>query len=332
MRIGSLILLAVILTGCGLRTPTAMRRVRLAIHHDPIAFLPVRAAERFGYYRREHLDVDVAELAAGPKAIEALVGGSVDVAAASVSDVVQLAARQRYVTSFLLLYTRPFVALATAPGSSDAIRRVQDLKGHIVGVSAPGSASHQFLNFLLTSNGLTPQDVSVASVGMAATSLAALEHGKVDAAVLLGGGIGAYEERHGEGAFIIDTRSANGARRVFGSEAFPSLGLVAREEWLRGEADTARRLCRAVMDGMRWVRDHPAEDVRALIPDDAHLASVASELRSIREMQQVISEDGAVPSDAMERLKAFVAASDPSLRTAHVDLHKISTNEFLSAR
>src|SRR4051794_36611780 len=85
---------------------------------------------------------------------------------------------------------------AVAPSKSGSIRMIGDLKGRTVGVSAPGSTSHQILNFLLVSNGLSPDTVSTVSVGMSASSVAALEHGTVDAAVLLASAIAAFE-RHG---------------------------------------------------------------------------------------------------------------------------------------
>ena len=70
------------------------------------------------------------------------------------------ACRRRSRLRGICLYTRPTRTLAVAPALNGTIRSVRDLKGHTVGVSAPGSASHQILNFLLVSNGLSPDDVS----------------------------------------------------------------------------------------------------------------------------------------------------------------------------
>ena len=330
MRFAILIALAGTLAGCH-GQPTA-ERVRLAIHRDPIAFLPVHAAAALGYFRDEHLDVDITALAAGPKAVEALVGGSVDVAAASLSDAVLLASRRHDIVAFLLLSTRPLAALAVAPGLGESIHTVHDLKGRAVGVSAPGSASHQLLNFLLASNGLAPRDVSVAGIGMSATSLAALEYRKVDAAMLIASSIDAYEERHGARSFIIDTRSADGARQVFGSDVFPSMSFIAHAEWLHANPETTRRLARAVQRGTRWVREHSPDQVRECIPTDAHLSSATMEIRAIREMQDVLSTDGLVPPESLPRIAAFVAASDPMFRAADVDLNATFTGEFASPK
>jgi len=75
-------LLVLSMAGCqGSRPPAAVRTVRVAIHRDPIAFLPIRVAQALGVYQREDLALDISEVAGGPKAIEALLGGSVDIAA-----------------------------------------------------------------------------------------------------------------------------------------------------------------------------------------------------------------------------------------------------------
>jgi NitT/TauT family transport system substrate-binding protein len=332
MRRLPLLLLPLALLDChqsqsGATVPT----VRIAIHRDPIAFLPVRVAQTLGYYQAEGIAVAMSEVAGGAKALEALLGGSVDVAAASMSDAVQLAAEGRDVRGFLVLYTRPSAALAVTPALSGTIRTIRDLKGRTVGVSTPGSSTHQFLNFLLVRNGLSPADVSTVSVGMSATSVAALEHGTVDAAVLLGSAVTAFEERHPEIPFIVETRTQAGARQVFGSEMFPSLSMVAQDRWLRANPEIAQKLVRAMKRGMRWVRDRPAEQVRSMIPDAARMTEKA-DLQAIHRMQQGISTDGLMPAGSAELVEQFVAVSNPKVRAAHIDTAKIYTNEFASAR
>lgn len=331
MRPFVVVLLAGGLVAChGSQQPSGLRTVRLAIHQDPIAFLPFLIAQTLGYDRENGLVMATSEVAGGTKAIQALLGGSVDVAAASMPDAVQLAVEGRDVRGFLLLYTRPTAALAVTPSLSSTMRTVRDLKGRTIGVSAPGSASHHILNFLLVSNGLSPDAVSTVSVGMSASSVAALERGSVDAAVLLGSAIAVFERRQPRQTFLVDLRTPAGAQ-VFGSEVFPSLGLMAKESWLRANADTARRLVRAVTQGMQWVRERPAEQVRDMIPEASRMTAEA-DLHAIREMQEVLSTDGRMPAGSAELIEKFVAVSNSKLRAAHIDIARLYTNEFASAR
>jgi NitT/TauT family transport system substrate-binding protein len=331
MRRLGLLLLPIALLACHGSDRGRLQTVRIAIHRDPIAFLPVRVAQTLGYYEAEGLAVDMSEVAGGTKAIEALLGGSVDVAAASMSDAVQLAAEGRDVRDFLVIYTRPSAVLVVAPPLRDTIRTVKDLKGHTVGVTTPGSWSHQFLNFLLVSNGLSPEDVSTVSVGLSASSVAALDHRTVDAAVLLASAIAAYEQRHPGETFIADTRTAAGSRELFGTETFLSLGMLAQDSWLRANPDTARRLARALKRGMRWVRDSQAAQVRQMIPDAVRMTE-AADVQAIQSIQQGISTDGLVPAGSAELVERFVALSNAKVRAAHIDAARIYTNEYASVK
>ena len=124
MRRVPFLVLAIALLSChGSRPVARVATVRIAIHREPIAFLPVRVTQTLGYFKAEGLAVDLSEVAGGTKAIEALLGGSVDVAAASMSDAMQLAAEGRDVRGFFLLYTRPSAALAVAPALSTPFGR-----------------------------------------------------------------------------------------------------------------------------------------------------------------------------------------------------------------
>ena len=200
-----------------------------------------------------------------------------------------------------------------------------------MGVSAPGSASHQILNFILASNGLSLDAVSTVSVGQSASSVAALEHATVDAAILLGSAIATFERRHPGDDFLVDLRTPAGARRLFGSDVFPSLGLIAEERWLRANGDTARRLVRAVMRGMDWARNHSAEELREMIPESARM-TVESDLNAIRQMQMVLSPDGLMPAGSPALIENFVAVSNPKVKAGRIDIAGIFTSEFASAR
>ena len=328
----SLILISMLIAvlACDHRARRESSTVRVAIHRDPIAFLPLRVSEMHGYYQQQQVDVKMSDVAGGSKAIEALLGGSVDVAVVSVSDVVLLAAQGRRVRCFYVLYTRPLVALAVAPELSGKIRNIADLRGHTVGVSSPGSATHQFLNFLLESAGLSANDVSIVSVGMSNSSIAALEHRQVDAAILIASAITNFENRHPDTRFLADTRSPTGAQQALGSIEFPSLALVAQDAWLQTHADAARRLVHSVREGLDWMHESSVEKVRQEIPESARMSNADTDYRAIRDTQQVTSTNGLMPADGPQRIVHLLAVSEP--RVNQVDVSQLYTNEFVLAK
>jgi NitT/TauT family transport system substrate-binding protein len=326
-----LILLMAVLTGCSHRdSKQRIPEVRVALNQDGITWHPVRLAQaRFA--AEEGISIKISEVAGGSKGMEALLGRSVDVTSGMLPDALQVAAQGRDVRCFLFLNSRPTMTLVVAPAMADKIHTIRDLKGRHVGVSSPGSTTHQFLNFLLATNGMNPADVGVVSVGIASTAIAALEHGKVDAAVLVGATLGTFERRYPKLKLLADTRTEEGTKQLFGEGKFPFASLIAREEWLQSDPETARRFARAVKKAMQWISTQSAEQVRETIPESLRMPDADADLTSIRLFQQTMTPDGTPPGNP-EIVRRFVAVSDERVRNANLDLSKICTKEFAGAR
>ncbi len=329
-----LIAIAGALLGCAAcARPTGgppLTEVRVALPADWITWLPVELAESLGYPQQEGLTLSIAETTALGKGMEALLGRSVDVTAGTLSQAMLLAADRRDVRCFVTLYTRAPIALIVAPAMTDKIRDLRDLKGHRVGVASPGSASHQFLQFLMATHGLSPQDVDAVSVGTGAPSIAALKHGTVDAGILLGAAIPTFERMHPGVSLLVDTRTADGTARVFGTAVFPNACLIAQQDWLNTQADTARRLTRVVARGMQWMRTHSAEEVRAMMPAARRMPDAEAELQAIRQAQQTLSPDGTMPADAPEAVRRYVATFSDKVQQAHIDPATTFTNDLVA--
>jgi NitT/TauT family transport system substrate-binding protein len=317
--------------GCNHRASgPPLREVRVALNFDGITGHPVRLAQS-RYAAEEGIAITISEVAGGSKGMEALLGRSVDVTFGMLPDALQVAAQGRDVRCFLILNSRPTMALVIAPAMAEKIRSISDLKGRHIGVSSPGSTTHHFLNFVLASHGLSPTDVGVVSVGISAPAIAALEHGKVDAAVLVAASLATFERRYPNLTFLADTRTEEGTRQLFGEARFPWATLIAREEWLQSDPETARRFVRAVKKAMQWIETHSPEEVRATIPEALRMPDVDADLKSIRLFQQTMTPDGISPGDP-EIVRKFLAVSDGRIRESHLDLSKICTTEFATAK
>jgi NitT/TauT family transport system substrate-binding protein len=323
--------LAFFISGCShYRTTESIRDVQVALPRDGITWLPVRLANTLGYFGEQNLKISISD---GGKGMESLLGGSVDVATGSLAQAIQVATEGRSVRSFLLLYTRPTMALALAPAVTGNIKDVAGLKNHIVGIASPGSPIHQQLNFILSNYGLSPEDVSVVSIGVGPSSLGALEHGKVDAAILVGSAINTFERRNPGAVLVGDSRSIEGARKVFGTDVFPFTSLVAQDSWLKANPDTARRFAKSVLKAMTWMRSHSAQEVRANMPERDRLPDAEADLEAIRQAQSTLSPDGVMPESGPDVMRKFIAVSSEKVRTAkNLDLTKVYTNDFVTAR
>jgi NitT/TauT family transport system substrate-binding protein len=181
MRVGFVAVLAVLavlgvsLLGCGEGSSANTSRLRVALARSPFTYLPVYLAEPLGFYRDENLSVTLEEFPGGAKAVEAVLGGSADIAAGFYEHAIQMAAEGRPFRAFVTMLQYPGMALVVSPKASRRIARIEDLKNTLVGVGTPGSPTHFYLNYLLSRHGIKPADVAVVGVGSPATAAAAVE-------------------------------------------------------------------------------------------------------------------------------------------------------------
>jgi NitT/TauT family transport system substrate-binding protein len=188
------------------------------------------------------------------------------------------------------------------------------------------------LNYLLAVQGMPPAEVTTSAIGVGTASLDAIEQGKVDAAIVVGGAINVLLRAHPALNILADTRTAEGAQRVFGNASFPGSLLIAEESWLKANPDTARRFVKAVMQGMQWMGEHPAEEIRERMREDQRMPDADADLQTIRDAQQTLSSDGAIQNASVELMYRVLATSLENVRTSSIDLSKAYTNEYLPGK
>ncbi|PYT15473.1 MAG: ABC transporter substrate-binding protein [Acidobacteria bacterium] len=291
-----------------------------------LIYLPATMAQELGMYREEGLNVTIQDFPGGAKSLEALLGGSADVVCGFYEHTIQMAAQGRELRAFVAMLRYPgLVAVAAAPG----VARIEDLKGRIVGVSAPGSATHMFLNYLLLTHGLKPGDVSTPSIGMSATAVGAVTHGKVDAAIMSDPALEIVCRQNPSVRLLADTRSAQGVREVFGVDTYPSSVLYSTAQWIGAHREQAGRLARALSRTLDWMRVHSPEEIRARLPAQFRTEDVPADLHGLRALQAMLSPDGNVTPEGAAVVHKVLSVSLEAVRNTPVDLTKTYTNEFV---
>ncbi len=286
------LLLICLLASCSRPGP-----VRLVLQPPSTNNYPSYFASWLGFYKEEGVDVSISQIAGASKILEAVVGGSADVGGGVYEQTLQMAAEGKSIVAFVSLLKSPNFAIVAAPG----IRKLADLRGKTVGVSSVGSPSQFYLTYLLNKEGVT--DVSTATVGMGATAMAALDHGQVDAAVLFGSAITAYLARKPEAVILADTRTAEGLQAAFQVTDYPASCLLAQRSWLEAHPESAKKVARAVLRAMAWIREHSAEEILARVPA---AGDRAAELAAIRLAKPMYSVDGRINKESAEAVRGVV--------------------------
>jgi len=109
----------------------------------------------------------------------------------------------------------------------------------------------------------------------------------------------------------------------------PAHDLLAQTEWLRNNADTARRLTSAVMRAMRYMQEHSPDEIRAHMPAQYRLQDEGADVDALRATVPMLSRNGRVTPEEAQAIKNVLAVSDETVRTAQIDLSQSYTNEFV---
>jgi NitT/TauT family transport system substrate-binding protein len=305
------------------------RRVVIAVGGKAaLYYLPLTLAERLGLFKEYGLDVEILDFAGGAKALQAMMGGSADVVAGGFDHVIVLRARGQALQAFALMVATPSLALAVARAKAPSYRSARDLKGMKVGVTAPGSSTHIFLNHLLASAGLPLDAVSVIGVGTGPGAVAAMRAGHIDAISNVEPTISLLE-RAGLASVVVETMSEPGSRAVFG-ESLPAGSLYTREAFIQRSPEVVQSLAGAMVRALLWLKDASADAILKTVPPEYALGDTRTYLAALERQRQGYSRDGVIPPAGAAALLQVLRKFEPAVRaTPNLDVTRAYTNQFV---
>lgn len=290
-------------------------------------YLPLTLAERLGYFKDEGLEVEINDFPGGAKALQALIGGSADVVSGAYEHTITMQTLSQKVTAFVLQSNNPGLEFAVAKARAASYSWPKDLKGWRVGVSAPGSSTHMFVNHLLASVGLTPDDVSIVGVGTGASAVAAIRGGQIDA---LSGvePVMTLLEKSGDIKIVHETISEQGVRAVFGG-SMPAATLYAKQSFIRAHPNTVQALATAMVKALKWLHHASVDDVAQVVPQEYLLGDRAVYLSAFQRLRSSYSPDGLFNRKSIDNALKVLLAHNGAVRRAPVlFLNDTYTNAF----
>ncbi len=293
-----------------------------------LCYLPTVLAKELGEYDKAGLDVELINFKGGSQALTAVLGGSADVVSGYYDHCVNLAAKNQALQAFVVYDRYPGLVLVVAPGQTKSINSVKDLAGKKVGVSAPGSSTDFFLKYHLAKNGVDPNSVAVVGIGLEATSVAAMEQGSVDAAVMLDPSVTLLQGKFKDLKILADTRTQKDTMAVFGGE-YPGGALYSRADWVAKHEKETQGLTNAIVSTLKWIHSHSPEDVLAKMPPELVGPDKALYLAALKNTIPMYSTTGRMDPKGAEAVLAVFSQSVPEVANAHIDLSKTYTNKFV---
>ena len=224
--------------------------VRIAYPSRGVTVLPLRIAQVEGFFHQERLDAELIQMRAGIT-LTALTTGDLDYGA-PLDSLVRAAARGQPLKAVVSFVNKPMHYLVARP----QIATVGELRGQTIALNSFGSAEQLTLYAILKSHGIDAEkkEVQIVFLGDSPVRLEALKRNIVDATMVLI-------------PYVI--LATNSGLKVLGhAGSFMELstpGLGTTDRIVKQKPDQVRRVVRAVVKAMLFMRKNREESVRIIM-------------------------------------------------------------------
>jgi NitT/TauT family transport system substrate-binding protein len=211
---------------------------------------------------------------------------------------------------------------------ADKIRTIADLKGKKIGISAPGSSTHNFVAGLMQRAGVNYKEASFISVGTGLSAVAAMRSGnELDAVVNLDPAINALVD-NGDAVVLADSRTAEGTLAAFGGPYLADC-LYAKIDFVKANPNTAQAIANAIVHAMQWLRTASIDDIIKSLPVEYYQADQNLYRKSLEKNLSAFQWDGIVTDEAVRSVWNAISILEPELKAAKVDFDKTYDNRFI---
>ena len=211
-------------------------------------FLPVDIGIAQGFFAKQNLDVESANLGGDAKVQQALAAGSIDFGLGSGPGMAFIAKGSPAIG--VAAFAGPPRNISAIVLEDSAIRTIADLKGKTIAVSSVGSLSDWLARQMAIQEGWGQDGIRAVPLGAVETSIAALKAKQVDAVVLsTEAGFGLEEKKQGRMLASMDRYAPHFITHV----VFAQKALVATAPSL------VERFLKGFFAGIAFMKTHKAE-------------------------------------------------------------------------
>ncbi|MEA3025564.1 MAG: sulfonate transport system substrate-binding protein [Alphaproteobacteria bacterium] len=292
-------------------------------------YLPVVLAERIGAFKKENLKVEVNDFQGGQRSVEALVGGSVDVAIATYENVPLLQTKGVTLVTAALINRSIGAVIAVTAKNAPNVKEPKDVKGFAFGVSSVGSATHRILNLYLGKGGLTSNDVSIHGLGGGAGALALIKSGRIDGFVH-SEPVVSQALKDGTMKVLVDGRTEAGMKYLYGGYIAATIVLTT-PSFIEKKPRVLQKFVNAMVATLMWMQTATPDEITATVPAEYVGPDKAMYRDAIALQIPIFSADGILHRDELERTIASMRSEGQLKPDQKVDLNKTYDTRFAAA-
>jgi len=238
---------------------------RVALSTKDFGYLPLYVGMRSGLFAQEGLEVQWIVVNSNV-VVTALIAGEIDVAGIAGSSM-RAAARGAPLKANFFPYDKSLFVLMGSPG----IKRVQDLKGKVIGTTGPGATTEVAASMVLQHHGMDPKkDVTFMTIGGAETSLIAMRNGTIQARAF-----------NPDAAFIMKKQGFTELGVLADLGPWPWAGYSTSDAHLSNRRDKIKRWTRAMVKSLQLMLTNRDETYKIAQAEFGHPRDVTESAANV---------------------------------------------------
>ena len=287
--------------------------------------LPVLLAEQLGYFKAQGLVVDVLEQASTAMSMETMQGEGLFVWSAPYDQLLHVPRKEPWV-AIMQTGRTPQLALGVSRKTMSHFKRLQDLHGRRMGVSALDSQARRCVDYAMVLSGDSPNELNHVAVGHASQAILALRNGQLDA-LCMPDPVMTLLERKGDLDIVRNFRSVRESQRLFAGP-MPGHSLMTTQDMVRKHPKACQALVFGVVRALKWLRTAGPSDLLSNMLDNPILLDRAIYLNAIDNMRESYSLDGMMTNEAAQTALRLRNVLEPQAKNLRRELGLTYTNEF----
>jgi ABC-type nitrate/sulfonate/bicarbonate transport system substrate-binding protein len=277
-------LAAILMLGWGWMSEATAQKVRVAMPAKSMTFLNFYVGDKFGIYKGEGFDISL-EVIKTEVGVAGMVAGEVDYTSA-IGSAMRAAATGMPIKATMFTLDRVLVYMFAKP----TIRSIEELKGgKVVATTGLLATPTYAAKVMARAHGINPdKDLTFIATGDAATSLAALQGGVADVAML---------------SIPFNFRAEDLGFRSLGNAVdylqTPFAGLGVTDAKMKNNPGQVKRMIRATLKSMDFTKEPTNQErVASLLMDEFKLDRKTAGL-ALRDIIKAFTKDGTTSADAV---------------------------------
>jgi NitT/TauT family transport system substrate-binding protein len=183
--------------------------------------------------------------------------------------------------------------------------------------------------YLAATHDLKAAEMRFVAVGSGDSFVAALRQGRIDAGTTSEPTVSRLLQS-GDAQLLVDLRTPRSTEKLLGG-VYPGACLYVTTRWAASHRAEVQRLVNALVQALRYIATHSAEEIAAQLPAEHLLGDRPLYVAALRDSKAMFIADGAMPPSGPETVLKVMQRVNRSVQGKAIDLTRTYTTEFTSA-